>query len=365
MDRKSIISLIYMLFVLSNLFSQNYRLLVGTYTRETSSEGIYALEIDKKGNLISKKLLAKSDNPSFLAFSPDKRYLYTVNEIGNTSFVSAFSFDETKQELTFLNKTEVEGDPCHITCTDNHVFTANYSAGSIAVFEREADGSLSNAVQVITHPRVLFGRGRTGPGNAHQIIPSPNGKFMMATNLGTDRVFTYRYNAKSNTEVLTYVDDLKVNRGSGPRHMTFSKDGKYLYLLNELNASLVVFSVAESGSLSIIQETTLVTDLTLKNGAADIHLTPDGKFLYATNRGESNTITAFRVNTDGTLKWVKQYPTYGNPPRNIATSPDGKFIFVGNQRTNNITVFQKKICGKLKLINKDIELGAPVCLLFY
>ena len=347
-------------------FSQNtYKMLVGTYTRGTTSEGIYSLEINKQGQLIFNKLLAKSDNPSYLAFSPYGKYVYAVNELGEESTVSAFAFDKENETLTFLNKVSAGGaDPCFITVSDRHVFTANYSSGSISVYERHPDGTISEAVQVITHPKKNFGNRRFGPSNAHQVIFSPDGKYLMATNLGTDRVFTYSYNPIGSKEVLTYVDEIGVKKHSGPRHMVFSRDGKYLYLVQELDAGITVFSVANDGKLTNIQETTLVTDSTKKNGAADIHLSPDGKFFYATNRGEANTITCFAVKKDGTVRFVEQYSTFGNVPRNFTLTPDGKYIFVGNQKTNNITVFSRNKCsGKLKLLTDKVELGAPVCLL--
>lgn len=344
-----------------------YKMLVGTYTRGTTSEGIYKLEFDRQGQLISKDLLVKSENPSYLAFSPDGKFVYAVNETGSESTISSFAFDKSKETLTFINKVNAEGaDPCFISASDKHVFTANYSSGSLSIFERQADGSLSKAVQVITHPKKNFGNRHFGPSNAHQIIFSPNRKYMIATNLGTDRIFTYKYNPDGNKDVLSYVDEIGVKRSSGPRHLTFSQNGNFLYLVQELDASITVFSVENSGKLSIIQETTLVTDSTKKNGAAEIDLSPDGKFLYATNRGEANTITCFSVKKDGKIKFVEQYSTNGNAPRNFNITADGKFLFVGNQKTDNITVFSRNKCsGKLKLLNYKIELGAPVCILFY
>ncbi len=350
------------------VFSQSsYKMLVGTYTRGTTSKGIYSLEFSGKGKLLSQKLLAESDNPSYLAMSPDRKYVYAVNETGAESTVSAFAFDTGNENLTFINKVKAGGgDPCFITVSEKHVFTANYSGGSISVFERKADGSLSEAVQVIVHPKKNFGNRRYGPSNAHQVIFSPDGKYLMATNLGTDRVFTYAYQPDGGNEVMAYVDETGVKRASGPRHLTFSKNGKILYLVQELDAGITVFSVSGEGKLTVIQETTLVTDSTAKNGAADIHLSPDGRFLYATNRGEANTITCFAVKKDGTLRFTEQYPVNGNGPRNFTVTDDGKYLFIGNQKSDNISVFSRNKCsGKLNLLTNKVESGAPVCLLFY
>ncbi|MBP1637681.1 MAG: 3-carboxymuconate cyclase-like protein [Bacteroidetes bacterium] len=349
-------------------FSQNsYKMLVGTYTHGTTSEGIYALEFSGKGKLVSQKLLVKSDNPSFLAFSPDRKYVYAVNETGSESTISAYAFNKTNETLTFINKVNAGGaDPCFVLATDKHVFTANYSSGSISVFARNANGSLSDTVQIVKQGRKNFGNNHFSPSNAHQVNISPNGKYVMGTNLGTDRIFTYTYNPTSKNNILKYKDEILVKKNSGPRHTVFSKNGKFLYLVQELDASVTVLSVADDGKLTIIQETTLVTDKTKSNGAADIHLCPDGKFLYATNRGEANNITCFRVGKDGKITFNAQYPANGNGPRNFAISADGKFVFVGNQKTNNITVFSRNLLsGKLKMLDEKIEMGAPVCLLLY
>lgn len=179
-------------------------------------------------------------------------------------------------------------------------------------------------------------------------------------------IFSYYYNPSGKTEVLTEISSIQVSKSSGPRHMSLSKDGKYLYLVQELNANVTVFGVSEDGTLNQLQETTLVTDASKKNGAADIHVSQNGKFVYVTNRGENNNISLFKINNGGTLKFQKQYSTEGNGPRNFTFSPDGKYIFIGNQRTNNIVTF-KSNCrkGTLSLVDKNIEIGAPVCLLFY
>ena len=367
MLRKIMISALISITAIAGAQKNTYKMLVGTYTNSGKSEGIYAMEFSNKGKLLSQKLLAISDNPSYLAFSPDKKSVYAVNETGTESTISAFAFDKEKETLTFINKVNVcGGDPCFVNCTDKHVFTANYSGGSISVFGRNSDGSLTDTLEVIRHTGKNFGRGKFGPSNVHQVMFSPDGKYLIVTNLGTDRVFSYAYNPEGGNEVLKCTNQIMVKKHSGPRHTVFSKDGKYLYLVQELDASVTAFSVGDEGKLNIIQETTLVTDNTKKNGAADIHLSPDGNYLYATNRGEANNISCFKVKKDGRLVMQEQYSTNGNGPRNFTITPDGKFVFVGNQKTDNITVFSRNIRnGKLKMLDEKVEQGAPVCLLLY
>lgn len=350
------------------VFGQNsaYRMLVGTYTNG-KSDGIYALSFDKKGKLVSQNLAATTDNPSFLAFSPDKKFVYAVNESGENSAVSAFRFEEKENKLTFLNKIPLgNAGPCFVNVTEKHVITANYGNGTISVLERKNDGFLTDTVKTITHQRKMFGRGKFGPSNVHQVLFSPDGKYMIATNLGTDCIYSYAYNPNSVNEIFTQIDVKILKKHSGPRHTAFSKDGKYLYLLQELNADLTVFEFSSEGKLDAIQTSSVINNSKLANGAADIHLSPDGKFLYATNRGEANDITCFKVEKNGKITKKSSYSTGGNAPRNFAISPDGKFLFIGNQKTDNITIFSRKQCnGKLKKLNQDVSIGAPVCLLFY
>ncbi len=343
----------------------SYEMLAGTYTRGTGSEGIYLLQFNKRGKLKSKELLVKTENPSYLAFSPDKNYVYAVNELGDQSSVSAFRFDRKNKTLELINRVEAGGaDPCYITVSEKHVFTANYSGGSISVFETRPDGSLSEVIEIIEHPRKHFGNNRFGPSHVHQVIFSPDSSLLYATNLGTDRLFAYRYHPENKKDILTELSSTALKRGSGPRHITFSRDGQMVYMVQELDASVTVLSVGSDGQTEIVQETSLVVDPALENGAADIHLSPNGKYLFATNRGENNDITVFRLRENGTLEKTGSYSTFGNGPRNFHISSNGKYIYLGNQHSNNIVVYRlKQRKGKLKPLNKEIKLDATVCLL--
>ncbi len=348
-------------------FSQKpaYKMLVGTFTNG-KAEGIYSLSFDAKGKLLSNSLLAKTDNPSFMAFSTDKKFVYAVNETKDNSAVTAYSFDIKNNSFTILNRISLENSgPCYVTTTEKHVIVGNYGNGTISVLERKADGSLTDTVQTIKHVGKIFGRGKFGPSNVHQTLFSPNGKYLIVNNLGKDCIFSYTYNPNSGNVVLKEVDVKILEKHSGPRHSVFAKNGKLIYMLQELNVGIKVLELNEDGKLNVIQEISIKKD-SVENSGADIHLSPDEKYLYATNRGDVNEITCFKVEKNGKLTKQNTYSTEGNKPRNFAISPDGKFVFVGNQKTDNITVFSRnKQNGKLKLISKNTELGAPVCLLFY
>jgi 3-carboxymuconate cyclase len=345
----------------------NYRLLVGTYTNPGKSEGIYVYDLNPESKTFSPKFIAKGvENPSYLALTKDHKYLYSVNQNGTSPTVSAFSFDEKSGTITFINKVPARGEgPCYISVSDRHVITANYNSGSLCVFGRKANGTITEALQVIQHTGSSVNNDRQSSPHVHQTIFSPDGKYLAVNDLGTDKVTIYNYDLNGTSRTLTPHDSLKVKSGSGPRHVTFSKDGKRVYLIQELDGTLTVMQMNQ-GKLKMLQETSVVKKSNIVTGAADIHLSPDGKFLYATNRGTANDISWFSVGKNGTLTYKNQVSTNGDGPRNFTISPDGKYVLVGNQKTDNIVIFKRNaITGQLTPTGQEIKVGAPVCLVFY
>jgi len=366
--KKSLFVILYSLFLLP-VFAQvsNYRLLIGTYTNTGKSKGIYSYSLDMKTGAFDQKSVATGvSNPSFLTMTPDRKFVYSVNESTKGSAANSFSFNERTGKLTLLNSSLTKSDgPCFITSTDHHVFTANYGGGSLSVFGRKADGSLTDALQVIQHVGKSINTERQNEPHVHQVIISPDKKYLLANDLGTDKVTVYKYNPQATNDVLIPSDTLSVKPGSGPRHSTFSKDGTKLYLLHEIDGSVSVINM-KNGKLSMIQQTTVVKNDKVVVRAADIHLSPDEKFLYATNRGTANDITCFSVGKDGQLTFKQQISTGGEGPRNFAISPDGKYVLVAHQMTDNIVIFKRDSkTGLLTKTGKQIEVGAPVCVLFY
>jgi len=366
--KKSLFAILYSLFIFP-VFAQesNYRLLIGTYTNTGKSQGIYSYSLNMKTGAFDQKSVATGvSNPSFLVITPDKKFVYSVSESTNGSAANSFTFNEKSGKLTFLNSSLTKSDgPCFITSTDKHVFTANYGGGSLSVFGRKADGSLTDALQVIQHVGKSINTERQNEPHVHQVIVSPDNKYLLVNDLGTDKVTVYKYNPEATTDVLIPYDTLSVKPGSGPRHSTFTKDGKKLYVLHEIDGTVSVINMND-GKLSIIQQTTIIKNEKVVVRAADIHLSPDEKFLYATNRGTANDITCFSVGKDGKLTFKQQIPTGGEGPRNFAISQDGKFILVAHQKTNNIIIFKRNNkTGLLTKTEKQIEVGAPVCVLFY
>ena len=346
--------------------NNNYRLLVGTYTNTGKSQGIYSYDVDMQKSLFTQKSVTTGvTNPSFLAITPDRKFVYSVCESTYGGAANAFTFNEKTAKLTFLNTSLTKSNgPCYITVTKNHMFTANYGGGSVSVFGRNADGSLTEALQIIQHVGNSINALRQNVSHVHQIIVSPDNRYMLVNDLGTDKVTVYKYNPTAKADILMTYDTLTAKLGSGPRHSTFNKAGNRLYLLQEIDGTVTVLDM-NKGKLKLIQETTVVkNDKTV--GAADIHLSPDERFLYATNRGNANDIACFSVDKDGKLTFKQQLSTGGNGPRNFAITPDGQYLFVGHQLTNNIVIFKRNIeTGLLTNTGKSIEVGAPVCLLFY
>jgi 6-phosphogluconolactonase len=346
----------------------SYNLLIGTYTNTGKSEGIYTYDFNTQTAAFRAKCIEKNvTNPSYLTVSKDNKFVYSVNEDGEKSTISAFSFDPVAGKLNFLNKLDAKGaDPCYIISDDHNVLAANYSSGNIVVLGRDTSGALTGIKQVIQHVgSSIDPKGRQKSPHVHMVKFTPDSRYVVSNDLGTDQVYLYRYNANAKTNVLELSDSLKVEAGSGPRHLVFSKSGQFAYLVQEINGNLTVFSYAD-GHLKPIQQTNIVpADFSGESGAADIHLTPDGKFLYATNRGTANSITRFAVQSNGTLIKKSTIPTAGKGPRNFVIDPSGNYLLVGHQYTNNVVIFKiNKATGALTDTNKRIEIGAPVCLVF-
>ena len=349
--------------------SKQYFLFVGTYTT-AKSEGIYVYKFnDESGNatFISK---AKTDNPSYLAISNNHRFVYAVKEGGadNASAVSAFSFNKESGALNFINKQPTKSNgPCYITVDSKQkwVFTANYKGGSLSAFPLKTDGSIDTVTQLIKHSGGSINRSRQQEPHVHTVVFSPDEKYLFTNDLGTDKINRYTFNAKATTLPLSQGSDSVTmsTAGNGPRHLAFSPDKKYMYVINELAGTVDVFAYSDK-SLRLIQ--TISTDSTnnADKGSADIHLSPDGKFLYATNRGSYNTIATYAVNgATGKLQLLKVQPTGGIMPRNFAITASGNTLLIGHQKSDFITIFKRDLdTGILTQTDNTIPVSSAVCL---
>jgi 6-phosphogluconolactonase len=356
-------------FAISIMKSQEnkFNLIVGTYTNSCESKGIYVYEFDSiTGDFSFKNSSENIVNPSFLTVDPSNHFVYSVSENGKKTAVSAFGFDSKSGKLNFLNSSQTKGDDsCYIINDDKNVITANYTGGSISVFGKNSDGSITEVKQVVQHTGKGINAERQGSPHVHMVYFSPDKKYVLANDLGTDQVSVYQYNPNGGNQILKLKSSIAVNPGSGPRHLTFSKDGKYVYVLQELDGALVAFSY-NNGMLKKVFETTIIAkDYKGEIRSADIHISPDGKFLYATNRGEIGEISIFKTLKKGALELVGRTSTLGKGPRNFAIDPTGNFLLVGHQYTNEIVIFKRdKTTGSITDTGKRIPLCSPVCLVF-
>ncbi|MEM8926985.1 MAG: lactonase family protein [Bacteroidota bacterium] len=339
---------------------KNLTLFVGTYTDGTS-EGIYTLRFNPgTGALDSLELKAKLPNPSFLALSKNKDFLYAVQETADFDSlgggVTAFSIkEELLEEIN--SKGSGGAHPCHIALSGSaQLAVSNYTGGNVGVFDINGDGSLGDR-QVLNHNP----KDTTGIAHAHKAHFNTDGFFV--TDLGLDVL--KRYTKQPHGWILAEQAELQLPKGAGPRHFTFNTDRSFLYVINELNATITVFKRDGDGSYHPIQtESTVAADWTGQKACADLHLSPDGKFLYGSNRGE-NTLVIFSVDkASGRITLVGRESVQGDWPRNFVLTPDGNFVLVANQRSNNITVFNRDGENGALEYTGQFEVGAPVCLVF-
>ena len=338
-----------------------YTVFVGTYT-DGESEGIYGIKFDlENGILDSIELKATLPNPSFLAVSEDKKNLYAVQETSDFDSLGGgvTSFSLKNGILTELNSKGSGGaHPCHVEVSkDGQLAISNYTGGNLSIFDLKEDGSLGETPQIIDH-KVLD---TTKVAHVHKAYFTKDGLF--TADLGLDAL--KRYQKSENKWIPAHQNSLDLLQGAGPRHFEFDKTGNFLYVINELNATVTVFERDDEGSYNAIQtEATLASDYEGNNSCADIHLSADGRFLYGSNRGE-NTIVIFSVDEEtGKISLVGRESVHGDWPRNFTIDPSGNYLLVANQKSSNITVFRRsQTHGTLEFLN-ETAIPNPVCLLF-
>lgn len=348
--------------------SESY-LIVGTYTGG-QSEGIYVYRFNSDNGTYKEVSHVKTSNPSYVVVSPDEKFVYAVHEDagnnGKGGEISAFAFDKRTGVLTYLNKQPTNGDhPCYVDVdrTGRWVVAANYSSGSLSLIPVQPDGSLGNEVNHITHEGSGTNRQRQEKPHVHCTLFSSDNKTIYVPDLGIDKVMMYSFNAATGDITPARQPFAKSEDGAGPRHITFHPNNKYAYLVEELSGTVVAYR-HKKGTLKKIQRvsTMPVGDSTFP-GSADIHVSPDGRFLYASNRSTSNTIAIFSIDKKGKLTPVAHQSTLGNGPRNFNFDPSGNFLLVGNQNSNEIVVFKRDgQSGRLTDSGTRISVGKPVCL---
>ncbi len=340
-------------------------LIVGTYT-SGSSHGIYVYDFDSVNGKAKLVDSIAASNPSFLAIAPNNKYIYAVNENGKSKGggkVSSFSFDAASGKLKAINQQPAMGDdPCYIVVdqTGKWVIVGNYSSGNVAVLPILEDHGLGEAVTVIQHTGKGANPKRQEAPHVHATVLSGDNKYLFVPDLGTDKVEIYNFDEKTGS--LKARGTMKLPGASGPRHFEFHPSGNWAYLIQELSGMVTAFEY-KAGKLTSKQSISLLPpEYEGEATSADIHVSLDGRFLYATNRKSSNTITIFKINEQtGDLSLVNYQSTLGTTPRNFNFDPSGNYLLVANQDSDEIVIFKiDKNTGLLKDSGNRITVSKPV-----
>lgn len=372
-----LISFIVINFAFAKDGGKNYLLFVGTYTNtKAGSKGIYVYRYNATtGELTALGVTAETANPSYLAVDPTYRFLYAVNEIQDykgqkSGAVTAFAIDRKTGKLTKVNEVASRGeDPCYISLdkTGKYVLVANYTSGNIAVFPVQKDGSLGEATAFVQHHGKGENKERQEGPHAHFIRTTADNRFAIVSDLGLDKILVYRFDAGNGSLTPNDPPAADLPPGSGPRHVAFSPNNKFAYSVNELKSTVTAFTFeAARGVLKPFQTlSTLPQDFSGQNDTAEIHVHPNGKFAYASNRGH-DSIAQFSVNQKtGELMLVHNFPIGGKTPRDFELDPTGKYLIVAGQDSNNIVVFRiDATTGGLQRTGTTVDVPSPVGLTF-
>jgi 6-phosphogluconolactonase len=375
--------------------SNRYILYVGTYTG-AESKGIYAYRYDAaSGKLTPLGLAAETANPSFLTVDPSHKFLYAVNEVHDyqgeaSGAVTAFAIDRKSNKLSRLNQVASHGaDPCYIALdkTGKHVLVANYTGGNVAVFPTALDGHIGEASSDLKDSGMLGpNKDRQEAPHAHWIEASARNRFAYVADLGLDRILIYKFdgakgtlspgdssaNAAGSSENGTGPSHAKdffsatLAPGTGPRHVAFSADGNFIYVLGELDSTVTVFANDAKETFRSIQKiSALPAGFSGHNTAAEIAIHPGGEFLYTSNRGDDSIAVFSMDRSTGKLTFVQSVPSGGKAPRHFAIDPTGKRLLVANQDSGNIVVFDIDAAnGLLTATGEVAKVASPVCLVF-
>ena len=356
--------------------SETIRFYVGSYAPADQS-GIYCCELDiSSGKIVKTKELKGIENPSFLALHPNKEMLYAVGETTVTSqndegTVWSIALDQIDGSMNIVNSVSSGGaHPCHLSLDKNskYLLVANYSGGNVSMIPVFENLRLGHPVGVHLHEL----KGGPGPvtnrqqkAHAHSINISQDNSIAYACDLGTDEVIAYRLNIEEEMMMPDIFASYTCEPGAGPRHLALSPDGMNAYLINELNSTMVTLKVDPSGKIYNTQTiSTLPDDYNGENFCADVHVHPDGKYVYGSNRGH-NSIVVFERAPSGSLSLIQHQKVSGDWPRNFAISPSGEYLIVANQRSDNIVVFRiDQSTGELIETGEEFSLSKPVCIVF-
>lgn len=346
---------------------------VGTYT-DKDANGIHVYRVESDGALTKLFESPGLPNPTFLAIHPSKKFLYAVNEIGTfggkpAGAVSAF-FIHADGSLERINEqSSVGSGPCHIIVdrAGKHVLVANYGSGSATVLPINDDGSLAPASSFVQHTGSGPDASRQEGPHAHSTTLSPDERYAYVADLGLDKLMTYRFDAGKGAIEANVPDFTALHAGAGPRHFTFHPNGRWAYVINELDNTVVVYDYSAGTGALVVKQTigTLPAGWKGTSYCADIHISPNGKFLYGSNRGQDSIVIFAIARTGGLLSLVGHQGEGIKWPRNFAIDPAGRFLYVANQNSDSIVAFEMNAStGALTPTTLRADLPKPVCIQF-
>lgn len=354
----------------TSLYSQKQFVFFGSYNWDKGSEAVYVYELDNKTGKLT-KVASSSDviNPGYITVSSDGNYIYASSDAKTPNYgtVSSFAFDAEKKSLTFLNQQKTGGEnPVYVNVDKSVKWLINvtYNQATISVFPLLENGKIDSIAQ---HFKFTEGSGvnptRQEKSHTHSAVFAPDYTTVLFADLGADKILQYPFDASQN-KPLIYNQSTFINTkpGSGPRHITFSKDGKLAYSVEELAGMISVYDFSNNTLKEIQRIATHPDKITEGFESSDVHISPDGKFLYATNRGKENNIAIFKVLNDGKLESIGYKKTGGKHPRTFAIDETGKFIIVTNVNSQDVTVFRRNLeTGMLKKVGKPVKIKNVTC----
>lgn len=344
---------------------------VGTYTRNTESEGIYAFEVGEEAERVRELTINPGiDNPSWIIAHPHRHRLFAVNEIGdyqggNAGSVSSFTYDHQGRLTPVSRQDSMGADPCHLAMgpAGAWLLVSNYSGGNLASLPVDDSGAIGAFNSFVQHAGHSVDPMRQKGPHVHSVTLDRRGEMAYVADLGTDQVVSYPVDRHGQVQT-DARKSIRVKPGAGPRHFCFDADDRYGYLINELDNTIISFERDETGRLTELETvSTLPDDFTDASYCADIHVSPDGHFLYASNRGH-DSIAVFRLEADGVMKLIQHQSTGGAHPRHFCLSPDGSRLFAANRDSDNIVVLARdRETGLLTETGTKIDVPAPSCVL--
>lgn len=347
-----------------NLFSQNTYVFFGSFNRDKNVEGIYVYQLDTVSGKLSKITTVKNIlNPSFLTLSPNGKYLFacTESKTPNGGSVSSFEFKPENKTLTFINSQKSGGEnPVYLTAhrDGKWLINGNYTEGSISVYPITDTGFIKPIVQNFQFQEGSINEGRQSRSHIHSTVFSPDFNYIFFPDLGADKIRSYQFeNQKPQPLKIAEIPYTQSTLGSGPRHLTFHPNGKLAYCIEELTGTIDAYQY-EKGTLKSIQKVNTHSAKYKENfESSDIHISPDGEFLYASNRGNENNIAIFKIQEDGRLKNVGYQSTLGQHPRIFAIDESGKFLIATNSVSGTAVVFKRNAeTGLLTKVGKKVKI---------